>query len=85
MTNSEDLEKSVESCETRSFIQFGEKLTTRAHMQKREGSRRLGNQRRAKEAMNWAEMGPCRSTQAGRPSPFRGPVPPFDLGASRAI
>jgi hypothetical protein len=59
---------------------------TRAHMQKGEGSRKLGNQRRAKEAANWAEVGPGRLAQAGRPSPLRGPVaPPFDLGASRAI
>jgi hypothetical protein len=50
-------------------------------MEMGEGSRRLGNQHRAKEAADWAEMGP-----AGRPSPFRGPVgPPFDLDASRAI
>jgi hypothetical protein len=41
-----------------------------------EGSRRLGNQRRAKEAADWAEMGLDRSAQAGRP---------FDLDASRAI
>jgi hypothetical protein len=55
-------------------------------MQKGEGSRRLGKQHRAKEATNWAEMGPGRSSHAGRPSPFRGPVGPrFDLGASRAI
>jgi hypothetical protein len=55
-------------------------------MQKGEGSRRLGKQRRAKEAADWAEVGPGRSAQAGRPSPFRGLVgPPFDLDASRAI
>jgi hypothetical protein len=55
-------------------------------MQKGEGSRRLGNQRQAKEAADWTEMGPGRSAQAGRPSPFRGPVaPPLDLDASRAI
>jgi hypothetical protein len=79
-------QKSVESCGTRSFVQLGEKLTTRAHMQKGEGSRRLGNQHRAKEATNWAEMGPGRSAQADRHSPFRGPVgPTFDLDASRAI
>jgi hypothetical protein len=59
---------------------------TRAHMQKARGSRRLGKQHRAKEATDWAEMGPGRSAQDGRPSPFRGPVsPPFDLVASRAI
>jgi hypothetical protein len=69
-------QKSVESCETRSFVQLGEKLTTRAHMQKGEGSKRLGNQRRAKEATNWAEMGPGRSAQANRPNLFRGPVGP---------
>jgi hypothetical protein len=50
---------------------------TRAHMQKGEGSRRLGNQRRAKEAVDWAEIGPGRSAQVGRPSPFRGPVAPL--------
>jgi hypothetical protein len=43
-------------------------------------------QHRAKEATNWAEMDPGLSAQAGRPSPFRGPVgPPFDLDASRVI
>jgi hypothetical protein len=51
---------------------------TRAHMQKGQGSRRLGNQHRAKEAADWAEM--------GRSDPFRGPAtPPFDLAAIRAI
>jgi hypothetical protein len=57
-------------------------------MQKAERSRRLGNQHLAKEAADWAEMGPGRSAQAGRPSPFRGPVtppPPLDLAAIRAI
>jgi hypothetical protein len=55
-------------------------------MQKGEGSRRLGNQRRAKEAGNRARMGPGRSAQASRPSPFQGPVAsPFDLAAIRAI
>jgi hypothetical protein len=49
---------------------------TRAHMQKGEGSRRLGKQHRAKEATDWAKMGPGRSAQAGRPSSFRGPVGP---------
>jgi hypothetical protein len=50
-------------------------------MQKGEGSRRLGNQRWAKEATNWAEMGPSRSAQpVSRPS-----RPPFDLDASRPI
>jgi hypothetical protein len=79
-------QKSAESCGTRSYVQLGEKLTTRAHMQKGEGSRRLGNRRRAKEAGNWAGMGPDRSAQAGRPSPFQGPVAShFDLAAIRAI
>jgi hypothetical protein len=63
-------QKSVESCGTRSFIQSGEKLTTRDHMQKGEGSRMAGPK--------WA--------QARRPSPFQGPVSlPLDLAASRAI
>jgi hypothetical protein len=50
-------------------------------MQKGEGSRRLRKQHRAKEAVDWAEMGPGRPTQ-----PILRPRrPPFDLGASRAI
>jgi hypothetical protein len=53
-------QKSVESCGTRSYVQLGEKLMTRAHMQKGEGSRRLGNRHRAKKAGNWAGMGPGR-------------------------
>jgi hypothetical protein len=54
---------------------------TRAHMHKGERSRRLRNQHRAKEATNWAKMGPGRPAQpVSRPS-----QPPFDLGASRAI
>jgi hypothetical protein len=58
----------------------------RAHMQKGRGSRRRGKQHRAKEATDYAEMGPGRSAQAGRPILFRGPVGlPFDLVASRAI
>jgi hypothetical protein len=74
-------QKCVESCGTRSYIQLGEKLMTRAHMQKGERPRRLGNQRRAKEATNWVEMGPGWSAQPiWRPS-----QPPFDLDASRAI
>jgi hypothetical protein len=49
-------------------------------------TRRLRNRRHAKEAGNWTEVGPGRSAQAGRPSPFRGPVAsPFDLAAMRAI
>jgi hypothetical protein len=54
-------------------------------MQKGEGSRRLGNQHRAKEATDWAKMGLGRSAQAGRPSPFLVPVSPLDLAAIRTI
>jgi hypothetical protein len=55
-------------------------------MQKGEGSRRLGNRRRAKAAGNWAGMGPGQSAQAVRPSPVQGSVTsPFDLAAIRAI
>jgi hypothetical protein len=36
-------QKSAESCETRSYVQLGEKLMTRAYMQKGEASRRLRN------------------------------------------
>jgi hypothetical protein len=55
-------------------------------MQKGEGPKRFGNRRRVKEAGNWAGMGQGRSAQAGRPSPFQGPVTsPFDLAAIRAI
>jgi hypothetical protein len=50
-------------------------------MQKGGGSRRLGKQRRAKEAADWAEVGPGRPAQPiSRPS-----RPPFDLDAYRAI
>jgi hypothetical protein len=50
-------------------------------MQKGGGSRRLRKQRRAKEAADWAELGPGRPAQPiSRPS-----RPPFDLDASRAI
>jgi hypothetical protein len=68
----------------RSFIQLREKLTTRAHMQKVEGSRRLGNRRHVKEAGNMAGVGPGRSALAGRPVPFQGPVTP-PLATIRAI
>jgi hypothetical protein len=55
-------------------------------MQKGEGSRRLGKQHRAKQAVDWAEMSLGRSPQAGWHSLFRGPVsPPFDLAASQVI
>jgi hypothetical protein len=53
---------------------------TRAHMQKAEGSRRLGNRRRAKEAGNWAGVGPG---WPARPIP-RPSHPPFDLAAIQA-
>jgi hypothetical protein len=44
-------QKSAKSCGIRSFIQFEEKLTTRAHMQKGEGSRRLRNRHQAKQVV----------------------------------
>jgi hypothetical protein len=50
-------------------------------MQKGGGSRRLGKQHLAKEATNWAEVGPGRLAQPiSRPN-----QPPFDLDASQAI
>jgi hypothetical protein len=73
--------KSVESCGTRSFIQFGEKLMTRAHMQKGEDLEESGTD------ATWRRQatGPG-SAQADRPGPFRGPVAsPFDLAAIQAI
>jgi hypothetical protein len=75
------IQKSVEPCGTRSYVQLGEKLTTRDHMQKGEGSRRLGNQRHAKEAGNWAGVGP------GQPAHSRAQSPPtpLDIAAIRAI
>jgi hypothetical protein len=51
-------------------------------MQKGEGSRRLGNRRRAKEAGNWAGMVPGRPAQ---PIPRPGYPSPFYLAAIRAI
>jgi hypothetical protein len=54
---------------------------TRAHMQKGEGSRRLGNRLREKEVAGWAEVGPGRPAQ-----PISGPSqPPFDLAAIWSI
>jgi hypothetical protein len=44
--------------------------------QKGEDSKRLGKQHRAKEAVDWGEVGPGRSAQANRPNPLRGPVGP---------
>jgi hypothetical protein len=50
-------------------------------MKKGGGYRRIGKQHRAKEATNWAEVGPGRPAQPIlRPS-----RPPIDLDASRAI
>jgi hypothetical protein len=75
------IQKSAKSCRTRSYVQLEEKLMTRAHMQKGEGSRRLGNRRHAKETGDWAGVGPGRSVR-----PIPGPShPPFDLAAIRAI
>jgi hypothetical protein len=55
-------------------------------MQKGRGSRRRKKKHRAKEATDWARMGPGRSAQVGRTGLFRGPVSlPFDLIASRVI
>jgi hypothetical protein len=55
-------------------------------MQKGRTSRRRGKQHRAKQAAGWAELGPGRPAQAGRPSPIRGPIGlSFDLIASQAI
>jgi hypothetical protein len=86
MKNSEDPVRKVLNLGTRSFIQSEEKLTTRAHMQKGEGSRRLRNRHQAKQAVGWAEVGRGRPAQVGQPSPFQGPVdPPFDLAAIRTI
>jgi hypothetical protein len=74
-------QKTTESRGTRSFVQTEEKLTTRAHMQKGEDSRRLRKQheqQRERTGSKW--------TQVGWPSPLRGPItPPFDLDASRDI
>jgi hypothetical protein len=50
-------------------------------MQKGGGYRRLGKQHRAKEATNWAEVGPGRSAQPI----LRLSRPPFDLDASQDI
>jgi hypothetical protein len=74
-------QKSVESCGTRSNIQLGEKLTTRAYMQKGKHLEDSGTdttRRRPGTGPGWA--------QAGRPSSVQGPIPPsFDLASIRAI
>jgi hypothetical protein len=46
-------------------------------MQKGEGSRRLRNQRQAKEVVDWAEMGPSRSAQTGGPARFEAQSAPL--------
>jgi hypothetical protein len=77
-------QKSAKSCETRSFVQLGEKLTTRATCRRGKDLEDLGidaGQRRSRRA----EVGPSRSAQADRPSPLRGPVTPFGLAAIRSI
>jgi hypothetical protein len=54
---------------------------TRDHMQKGEGSRRLRKQQQAKQAVEWAEVGPGRPAQPiSKPS-----RPPFDLATIRTI
>jgi hypothetical protein len=53
-------------------------------MQKGEGSRRVGNQHHAKEAADWAEMGPGQSAQAG-PAHSGAQSAPFDLAAIQTI
>jgi hypothetical protein len=79
-------QKSVESCKTRSYVQFREKLTIRAYMQKGKASRRHGNRHQAKEATGWAWMGPGWPAQADWPSPDQGPfAPSFALDAIWAI
>jgi hypothetical protein len=74
-------QKSAESCETRSYVQLGEKLTTWTYMQKGKHLEDSGTdttQRRLRAGPGWA--------QAGRPSPVQGPfVPSFDLATIRAI
>jgi hypothetical protein len=78
------IQKSAESCGTRSYVQLGEKLTTRAHMQRgeptpHERGRQLG-------LVGPRPVGPGRSAQAGRPSPVQGPfASPFDLAANQTI
>jgi hypothetical protein len=55
-------------------------------MQLGEYSRILGKQHRAKEAAGWAEVGPGRPAQAGRPNPLRCLIgSSFDLAAIQAI
>jgi hypothetical protein len=63
--------KSAESCGIRSFIQSEEKLTIRAYMQRRKDLEDSGTDTRQSRPLarpKWA--------QAGRPSPFQGPVDP---------
>jgi hypothetical protein len=74
-------QKSAESCGRRSDVQLGEKLMTRAYMQKGkhlEGSGTDTTRRRPGTGPGWA--------QAGWPSPCPGPNPPsFDLATIRDI
>jgi hypothetical protein len=87
MTNSEDLPRKLPNLAGQGATSNSERNWRRGPTGRSgEGSRRLGNPRRAKEAGNWTGTGLGRSAQAGWPSPFQGPVAsPFDLAAIRAI
>jgi hypothetical protein len=87
MTNSEDLPRKVSNLAGQGATSNSERNWRQGPTCRRgEGSRRLGNRCRPKEASNWAWMGPGRSAQAGRPSPVQGPVgSPFDLATIWAI
>jgi hypothetical protein len=77
MTNSEDLARKVSNLADKELRPTRRETEDKCPHAEGGGSRRLENQRRAKEATNWAEMGPGRSAQAG--------WLPFDLDASWAI
>jgi hypothetical protein len=79
--NSEDPVRKVSNLAGQGVIQSEEKLTTRAHMQKEEGYRRLGKQHEAKQAVGCAEVGPGRPAQ-----PISKPNrPSFDLATIQTI
>jgi hypothetical protein len=74
-------QKSAESCETSSFVQLGEKLMTKAHMQKGEDLEDSGTnvgRRRLWTGPKWDRASRPRSASPAR---FEAQSPPFDLGA----
>jgi hypothetical protein len=82
-------QKSAESCGARSYVQLGEKLTTRAYMQKGKDLEDSGTDamwRRQATGLGWAQAGrsrPASPAQSRARLPPRFTLPPFGLFISQ--